>query len=186
MMTFMIEQYHEVEAYLQELSSQYSASECQGVMCGALVLDGPSPLIRWIDELVEELDIPIGYGQEIRQILTELAALTQQRLNDPGISFRLLLPDEDQTSLAHRAEALSEWCQGFLYGLSLAGVNNKSLLPKDSVEFIGDILEISRVVVDTDSGEADEMSYVELVEYLRVGVLLLLEETQSQDRNKRV
>lgn len=186
MMIYMIEQYHEIEASLQDADSQYNASGCQGVICGMLVFDSLSSLSRWIDETIDELDTAYVDVPNVRHILTELSVFTQQRLKDPGMSFELLLPEEDQTPLKLRVAALSDWCEGFLYGLSLAGVNDKTRLPGDSSELINDVLEISRVALDSTPDEAHEAAYFELVEYLRVAVLLLAEEFQSLQHSKRV
>lgn len=175
----MVEQYHEIEATLQEASSQYGASGCQGVICGVLVFGDPSPLLRWIDEVLEALDTTHMTDTNLRRVLMQLSAFTQQQLEDPGMSFGLLLPEEDLTPLKRRVEALSGWCEGFLYGLTLAGLDNKTRLSGDSSELISDVWEISRAFVDSDPDEADEVAYFELVEYLRVGVLLLAEDFHS-------
>ncbi len=185
-MVVMIEQYHEIEGILQEHDSQYSASGCQGVICGMLVFDGLSSLSRWIDETIEELNTAHVHEPNVRRILTQLSVSTERCLKDPGMSFNLLLPEQDQTPLKQRVKALSDWCEGFLYGLSLAGVNDKTRLPGDCRELINDVLEISRVVVDSEPDETDETAYFELVEYLRVAVLLLLEEFQSPQPGRHV
>lgn len=178
MMISMIEQFHEIEANLGSADSQYRVSGCQGVICGVLVFGDPAPLLRWTDEVLEDLDMPQVYGPNLKQVLMRLTAYTQQRLEDPGMSFKLLLPEDDQIPLMQRVEALSEWCEGFLYGLSLAGLCNETPLSGDGRELINDVLEISRAVVDSGYDEADEVAYFELVEYLRVGVLLLTAEFQ--------
>jgi len=42
-------------------------------------------------------------------------------------------------------------------------------------EYLADMAEISRVAAEPDDEEADEDAYTELVEYIRVGVLLCRE-----------
>ena len=42
------------------------------------------------------------------------------RLRGDEMEFELLLPDDD-APLEQRATALSQWCQGFLYGFGTGG-----------------------------------------------------------------
>lgn len=179
MMIFMVEQYHEIENSLRSVNSLYGVSDCQGVICGVLVFGDPSPILQWIDELFEGLNTTQVIDTNLKHELMRLSAYTQQRLEDPGMSFELLLPEDDQIPLEQRVEALSGWCEGFLYGLTLAGLCEETPVSRDGSEFINDVLAISRVVVDSRPDETDEVAYFELVEYLRVGVLLLAAEFQS-------
>ncbi|NJM11108.1 MAG: UPF0149 family protein [Synechococcaceae cyanobacterium SM1_2_3] len=61
-----------------------------------------------------------------------------------------------------------------LYGLGLGRAEQYGALSEESREFLRDATEIAQVGFDTDdSGEADETAYAEVVEYLRVGLLLI-------------
>ena len=48
----------------------------------------------------------------------------------------------------------------------------------ESTEFLHDLNEMSRIEPDLTSDEESEAAYAELVEYVRVGVMLLSEEVQ--------
>jgi hypothetical protein len=81
--------------------------------------------------------------------------------------------------LADRARALGAWCQGFMIGLQLGGITGSKKLPGDLPEVLRDIAEISKASTDDmENGEEEEASYAELVEYIRVGVMLFREEFQ--------
>ena len=90
-----------------------------------------------------------------------------------------MLPDDDD-SLTQRVNAIGDWSQGYLIGLSLGGITDFAPLPDDAREIAKDLLEISRAGTsyDLEGNEEDENAYAELVEYLRVGVLLINEELQ--------
>ena len=77
-----------------------------------------------------------------------------------------------------QVNALGEWCQGFLIGLSLGGVEDFQALPDDAKEIARDLVEIARAGTSYElSGlEDDEEAFVELVEFIRVGALLINEE----------
>ena len=87
-----------------------------------------------------------------------------------------LLPDDD-APLRQRADALGAWCQGLLYGLGLGQADRRGQLSVESREFLRDATEIAQVGFETDeASEADETAYAEVVEYLRVGLLMVLED----------
>lgn len=111
-----------------------------------------------------------------RDLMAGLHDETLRQLRDPEFGFYLLLPD-DSRPLALRAEALGDWCNGFLAGLGLAGVNRDQSLPEGVNEILRDFVEIAKVNFDVgDDDEDDEAAYMELVEYIRMGVLVIHQE----------
>src|SRR5450755_4905832 len=100
-----------------------------------------------------------------REALQELFGSTAATLIQPDMEFDLLLPD-DTESLALRTQALSEWCQGFLYGLGAGSIPDASELPGEVGEVVRDFIEITRADVDDgQDAEANENAYAELVEF---------------------
>lgn len=84
----------------------------------------------------------------------------------------MLPADADPLDL--RAESLSRWCQGFLAGLALGGLDKDWTLAPEMQEFLQDVVEISRLDFNTgDNAEDSEVAYAEIAEYLRMGVLLI-------------
>jgi uncharacterized protein YgfB (UPF0149 family) len=76
-----------------------------------------------------------------------------------------------------RADSLGYWCQGFLTGLGLAGMSETSQLPEEVQDFLNDVSHIARIGLDGDNpDEDDEIAYSDIVEYLRMGVLLISQE----------
>jgi hypothetical protein len=104
---------------------------------------------------------------------------TQRALRGDEMAFQPLLPDDDAT-LEQRTGALSQWCQGFLYGFGTGQAIPAEQLSGDVVEIIKDLTYVARAALDasdaSDASEEDEQSYVDLVEYLRVGVQLVHDE----------
>jgi hypothetical protein len=89
----------------------------------------------------------------------------------------LLLPD-DQTDLDSRTLGLGDWCQGFVMGLMMSGLKDFRKLPENSAEAAQDIVEISRIgsKYQSEGNEDEAVALEELIEYVRVGVLLINEE----------
>jgi uncharacterized protein YgfB (UPF0149 family) len=90
--------------------------------------------------------------------------------------FEPLLPD-DESPLALRADALSQWCQGFLYGLGSGTTGDPGQVSAEAGEIIRDFTDITHVGVDSDEeNEENEVAFSEVVEFVRVGVQLLFVE----------
>lgn len=165
-----------LSAALDQLDSALSPAECHGTLVGLLSAQGKPDAAAWLAQVAPEANAGDLPAQEAGQALMELFGETVRQLNDPGLGFEPLLLGDDE-SLGERVEALGQWCQGFLLGLSEGGVKQIENLPGDAGEVVRDMVNISRAAsYDISEGEEDENAYAELVEYVRTGVLLLNEE----------
>jgi uncharacterized protein YgfB (UPF0149 family) len=73
-------------------------------------------------------------------------------------------------------QSLSEWCQGFLLGFSQSISRNKGVLPEDVEELLSDFVEITRIDMEsTGDDEEDENALMEIEEYIRIGVIFIME-----------
>ena len=170
----------EVAAALQGLGALADPAECQGQLCGLLCLRGGA-LDResWLQRLFPEYDPRDLLARDSAAVLLRLFDTTQLQLASAEFGFQLLLPD-DSDPLAERTEALGNWCQGFLSGLAETGVTDLRALPGELPELLHDFAEIAHAgSFELDEEEADEEAYAELVEYVRVGVMLVDEEMRS-------
>lgn len=168
-----------VNTTLRRIGIGTDAAENHGVLCGLLCARGPDVERTWVDLLRNDQEEVASAGAEAWADLSRLYSETVGQLRDEGFVFYLLLPDDSQP-LQLRAEAMTEWCQGFLYGLAAGGLEDYSLLPEEVREIAEDIVEISRANTDDEEGESDEAAYSELVEYLRVGVILVFETLEAE------
>lgn len=143
-------------------------AECHGLLCGMLCANPTLTTESWL--AVTHHEIP--QNQATLDELRLLFNVTLQQLDSDDFELNLLLPDDDQ-ALYERTEALGLWCQGFLAGLGLAGFDSMDELTGETREFLDDVSQIARIGFDTrDGDESDEQAYAEIVEYLRIGVLL--------------
>ncbi len=167
---------NEVGAALERLESDMGAAECHGAMAGLLCAAGRMEKARWLKTLFPGVESSDLLAREAVDELARLYEDTGRQLDDAVLDFHLLLPD-DENPLDERIEALAEWCQGFLLGMSEGGMKDLASLPADSGEVMRDLVEIARAgSYDLSGGEEDEASYNELLEYVRTGVLLINEE----------
>ena len=174
----------ELEELLYRIDADMGAAEAHGALCGMLCARGAIELSEWVDHVVGEQEQGSDLLHDVVHKLSELHQSTLEMMNDVTGDFRLLLMDDDEP-LPERVEALAAWCQGFIYGLAAGGIQEGSELPEDTDELLKDIIEISRAGHDADDAgmeeadnSEDEVAYMEVEEYVRMGVLLIYEELQ--------
>ena len=167
--------YAEIQRVLADERSMTDAAEAHGTLAGALCTASTYRFEDWLQEI-----LPEGRAQALSTgALRGLYFLTSETLAGAEMSFEPLLP-EDAQPLDERASALSQWCVGFLYGLGSGAIQDLSKLPGEVGEVVRDFDELTRVGVGTgESEEENESAYVELVEFVRVGVQLVFEELES-------
>ncbi len=167
---------------LFKVDATMGAAESHGALCGMLCAQGTTDLSEWMGHVLGEQEQGNVFLRDLANQLSDLHQSTLSQMNDPYGGFQLLLPDDDD-DLDERTEALGDWCLGFVYGLAAGGISEDSELPEDTRELLADFIEISRAgndVADMEdvSAEEDEVAFVEVVEYVRTGVLLINEELQ--------
>ena len=106
---------------------------------------------------------------------------TVQSLNSLDFDLQLELPD-DNAPLPSRILAMTDWCQGLVYGLGASGLTDDTELSDDSKEYIADVINISRITdEELEDSDSDEVNYEELIEYLRMGLFLIYGELQPPE-----
>jgi len=177
-------QYDEITDALKRISVEQDAAEVHGALCGLFCTVNGLTAAYWLDNTLtnapEEDAMTIdALNSESRSLLTQLFNGTEKQLAGEDFDFQLFLPD-DNSGLFSRVEALSNWCQGFLYGLSQGGLTDPDGLPGELPEIIKDIVEISRAEsYELDDDTQDEKDFMELVEFVRVAVQLFVGEMQQ-------
>lgn len=172
-------------------------SECHGVACGLLVRSpGSSPDAYF--GLLAMLEILREPGPGLRDALEELRVAAGRQLADEELGFVIWLPD-DEEPLGERTEALAQWCNGFLAALGAGRSEDLRTLSEDGAEALSDLREIARAEVGDRDGETDgeameppvtpadqehpeeeqEQAFAEIVEYLRMAVLVLREDLRG-------
>ena len=160
-------------------------SEVHGLCCGLLcAMPSSTAKTRWFTELLDaasvRADAVASKASELKT-LDEWFSQTLEALNDSDLEFSPALPEENM-AVGLRIRALGDFCSGFTYGIGLAASSRgQKPLPEDTREIIEDFQAIeSADPTDggggVDSVEHKEVMFNELLEYVRVGVLLVLEE----------
>lgn len=182
--------YDQIATLLSTYGDAMSVSECHGVLCGMASCDRALEGGEWAGRMLSgDLDEAVASGAEVdideadKATLKALFDDTVRQMNDSEMSFQLLLPDEDE-ALEERTAALADWCDGYLYGLSLGGIKDFEGCSEEVQEFCGDLVEISQISYeDSDEGE-NEKAFFEIAEYVRMGALMVYEDLENPATTK--
>lgn len=168
----MHDPYQGLQTVLHRWGADMDAAELHGQVTGWLCGDGRPESGGWIERLVLEQQFGDAPTAEVERLLDALAGASWQALEDTDLGFQPLLPD-DESALDERVAALLQWAQGFLGGLGLSGFNSQASAEGVN-EFLADLGAIAGSAVDAlDDDEEGEMALVELIEFLRMGTLLV-------------
>ncbi len=168
----------EIDIALQEAEADYNAAEAQGIACGLLSVHISADIIAWVKMIFGEMREDDAKQTHAIELSGKLFEETKLSLQDSNLGFELLLPDEDE-DLYSRFSRLQEWCSAYVVGITMAGIEDTRKLPDDSRELIADFTEIGTSGdFDLNDEDASEEAFLEISEYVRVGVLLINEELQ--------
>jgi uncharacterized protein YgfB (UPF0149 family) len=166
--------YDEFEQVLRAARALPEPAEAHGTLAGALCSSRDYGLIEWLREILPD-DSPDEAALQ-SSVLQNVYDAMVRSLGSAESDFQPLLPGDD-APLAERADALSSWCQGFLYGLGSGTTADPGKVSTEAGEIIRDLTEITHVGVDAgDENEENEVAFAEVVEFVRVGVQLLFVE----------
>lgn len=162
--------YTAVRDSLAAADAESGPAEAHGLLCGLVCARGAGDPEPWFEQILG----PAPRAGAVPAPLDALWRSTRDELTGGGLSFHPLLPD-DAAPLPERARALGQWGEGFLAGLGLGNLAEEAARGGEIGEFLQDVAEITRVGFAPASGEEDEAAYTEIVEYLRMGTLLVYE-----------
>ena len=163
---------------LAALADWIRPAELHGLLCGSACAGGALDDRAWLGRLIEHGGEDLaGQADDAALIWFRNRALVN--LGDADLRFDLLLPEEE-APLAERLDALAAWCSGFLSGFGLAG-GQSDHLDEDGASGLRDLAAIADLDPDTEEMDAED-NYAELVEYVRIVVLLLLQQRVATEQ----
>jgi yecA family protein len=167
-----------LDAALARVETGANAAESHGILCGLLCVRSRAEPAEWTGLFLEETSPGDALSAECARLLGRLREQTIRQLDSPDYNFQPLLPDE-RKALARRTQFLGNWCSGYLYGLGMAGDEPFQRLSDEAREFVVDLGEITRIDADPQAGEDNEAAFAEVLEYVRVGVLMVYEDLRA-------
>ena len=163
-------------------STPFSGAYIHGMMTAMLCV-GMHPW-QQIGELMQT-DIPeLAQQGVLSELFNTLLSSTQSELEDANKSLRLMLPKDDET-VSVRVEAVSSWCEGFLEGIARSNVSVQLINDPVVKEVLADFDQIKDVSVDVDDSEESEKDLMEIIEFIRVSILLIYGQAKETQLNAK-
>jgi len=169
--------FEQTQAALQTEEFAITTPELHGFLCGVLSIDISYPLHKSIAVLAPDYE-NVVLSETLNAQLNAFYEHVKSQMTDPQLQLTLMIPDDEDIDLSTRVNALAAWCDCYLYGLANAGLRDASQLPQDTLEIVQDLSRIAQLDGADTGEEEEELSYVELMEYVRMAVLLVAEELQ--------
>lgn len=141
-------------------------SELHGALCGWLAGGGENSS-AWPARVLADDTLPTA----LEGPLEDMRRASVEQLEDRSFGFDLLLPESDGEP-TQRAEALFDWCRGFLGGFGLAS-GAQPPLSEEAHEALLDLARLAQAAPESSDQEEDEDALAEIEEFVRVAVLLL-------------
>jgi len=164
--------------FLQKVGMSSSLPEAHGLFSGILCGSSAEQKKKqrlWLSLLDLKIDAGDMLAQEAIDVVDGFYKTTLNALSASELDFQLAI--NEHASLDERLEDFSIWVQGFLYGIGLSHSDDFSKNSEQVQEFMQDLLQISQAEeYELSDSEEDEHALFELIEYVRVGVLLVFEE----------
>lgn len=150
------------------------------MLCGQLSGGKTRNDDEWLQAVREFCDLEhFEVSAEQRQLSEFLVSTTMAALNGENFEFAPLLPD-DACPQADRAREIGAWCRGYLHGFGASGVAADTKIEANVAEVLRDFAKISQTVSEIgDELDESEHDLVELIEYLRAGVMTVFIEMRG-------
>ena len=176
--------YERVERQLASADIESSGAEVHGILCGLICAGRSDAEARWFAELFDEDNAGDLLVRECAQSLRVLHDETVAAVKGPGLGFTPFFPDEE-TSIKCRAGAVTDWCQGFLYGVGVAGLPADHTFSEETQDALNALTEITRMDLESlQETEEDEESLMEIAEFIWVAAMLVHSESVIDDSER--
>jgi uncharacterized protein len=169
---FEFDRYAEI---FNQLGASGAPAELHGHLVGRLSAGTRLDHTTWLTVASEMVDGRSALSEAAKVMLIQLYDASLAQLAGSGFDLALLLPD-DSATIDRRTQALGQWCEGFLSGFGL--VERDEPLNEEIDSVLKDFAAISQVQTDLDESEANEVDFMEVMEYVRMAVLMIFSECQ--------
>ncbi len=167
--------YRAFAKHLMENNVIATPSELHGHASGMIAVNNDIGVKEWTVLILEDYCFEGSDSIKLAPVFKALFDYAKDKLAVDNYTFNPLLPDDDDP-LSDRLEALSSWCSSFLTGLAFAGLEADVNMHEDVHEFIVDLEKISKVDTFAEDSQGEEADYIELVEYVKAGAILVYQE----------
>ncbi|MFK5985609.1 MAG: UPF0149 family protein [Pseudomonadota bacterium] len=182
-----------LKPFLQQLGMSSSMAEVHALFTGLICSPSQKSTehaFSWTENLDLDLDLNNLLVKEALDVLDSFYQVIETSLSSSQFDFQLAIVENDPIEI--RLADFSLWVQNFLYGL---GLNNSNFKKENNIknasdqlqEILTDLVNISHAEdYQLENNEEDEQSLFELIEYVRVGVILIADELMPESAPNRI
>jgi uncharacterized protein YgfB (UPF0149 family) len=167
-------QFEDLAELFVKMGSTLSPTYLHGSIAGVLSAGKRMSQEDWVDWALDLLAPTADVEEAQVTIIQGLYFKTLTEFEDEGLTFSLVLPDED-TPMVDRLFALSEWAGSFLGAFGATGIiKETSEMPATLQEILEDLADIAQV--DAESAEelaSAEEDFIAVAEHVRVSALTI-------------
>lgn len=168
--------FDDVSHLLAQTDSDATPSEIHGLLCGFICVGSRLNGKFWLDILLKQLTNTRYSTTAKQELILNMYDAIGRQLSGLSDKFSLLLPLES-ASLLEKAKALSEWCQGFSYSLSLTSNPSGEYVSEEVHDVLHSIAEVADLNLDDiEMDEKDAAAYHQVVSYVESSVTLIYSE----------
>lgn len=170
--------YLQINEFCRNFLPDLSGAELAGMLHG-LVGHGFVPEAgRWPQQMSDFLANGEALGQQAEDELEQIIAFTQKDYQPESFSIELLIPDDD-SPIDHRAQALGEWCQGYLTGYGL--IKQEKELDDAAQEALRDMSEIAKIdfSIEDENSEELESAFVTISEHVKMSAQIIFQSNKA-------
>ncbi|SIO03574.1 UPF0149 family protein [Salinivibrio sp. ES.052] len=150
-----------------------------GMLSGGLELEDGS----WLTMLYDYTHQGMGWPTESKTLAMQSYHLLKSQFTGNDLDLDIYIPDDEQSGVVARAEALVEWINAFLAGVGLIGTRGRTL-SKDVTEALTDLKEVAQLGIDEDGDMQEQAELLEqVVEHVRVCCMVVHAELGARPDN---
>jgi len=171
----MAQPYHALQQLLDKIETNASPAAVHGLWCGRIAAGDQLRDQEWWDYTLQVVGVQTVVGANMQIAFEAVANFAEANLQQENFSFEPWLP-ADSSNCDLRVTALSDWCRGFIEGLTSVLGHDLLDKPPEVTEMLQDLLAIGEVDSEVSGNEEDEKHLLELTEFVKVAALNLYHE----------
>lgn len=165
--------YDHIQTFLEPLHLPITASYLFGYALSKVIQGKHDPKLC-LAAYATQLKLDEKLSQKIEPLVEPIIELIYLQLLETSIELENMLPNIEMP-LSARIYSLVEFLQAFLLGVQQEALSEFVDEPEALEEIINDFSVLTQMDMDEEDTEESEANYIEIVEYVRIGVLLMAE-----------
>ena len=177
-------EWDEIADQLFNAGQTLNPSELHGVLVGLMGAGFNPDDKHHLEQTLASVEKAVGVQLqgELVDIVSRLNLATLSAIVDTDYAFRILLPDDDDP-IEQRLRSFSDWVTGFISGFTEGMTVQKAAslaIEPEAADVLKDFAAIAQVDTDQVETEEAERQFEELVDYVRLAAVSIVQDAINQ------